>query len=628
MPPKSKLKSKSSPSPVPSRQPPPPGYRVSGALVEGYPSDRKMLSLLARSRGLQVWDKFPVGDIQLSLQKDGVPKMSKGEQDWQWYGRVCMSGSSADERKTRSASTASRLRTQDSLEDEAVLLEDEGAFCSDGDSSSVVEMDDGKEPVPPSTPSSTIGISRILSTGASGSNRAAVDWVSRGGIKGRDTHIDVEQSLPEFLPLTLTTPDVPLSAKPYGRRPKGGKRKAEDLGSKDDQSQVMAKLVAVVMDLKAKIEKPSPAPVLDAVGGAEEQIEGKSKSQVSISAGGSLSNNVVTGTVVHNIKELHVSLSQDALLSSLSLDSMNSHVPPSLAADAKAGFYVPLFQFIRSWSHFSAASKARDANSINSKEGVCLTSDKDQFTSWASVSEAFLMMTLVSCEDNPDRLLDYAMFLLQMTAQACTSEWPVVLFYMEKIRERVLPRKPPADVDASTTQSRRDNHKLFRKIDRADWLEIYQRILSQPKAVAERLHVDLSALAAAMPAVRAVLGTSWSTSGSNQATPSSSSSPQAASFPSSSSVDGSSSPLFELCKQRKLCWKFQLGKCYKEEGQCPFNHLLAPKDVRGPSGSRSDKKESDLAGSTSANNNSNGNSGSTSSSQKAKEGAVTPEKSS
>ena len=80
---------------------------------------------------------------------------------------------------------------------------------------------------------------------------------------------------------------------------------------------------------------------------------------------------------------------------SLALESMNSHVSPSLALDAKLGFYVPLFEFICSWAHFSAAGKEREQRAP-STEGVRVTADKDLLTSWASVSEAYLMMTLVA----------------------------------------------------------------------------------------------------------------------------------------------------------------------------------------------------------------------------------------
>jgi len=190
------------------------------------------------------------------------------------------------------------------------------------------------------------------------------------------------------------------------------------------------------------------------------------------------------------------------------------------------------------------------------------------------------------------------MFLLQMTAQACISEWPVVLYYIERLREKVLPSRPLAGGDKGATQERRedhiratqerrDNHRLFWGIDRADWLEIYQRIISQPRAVAERLHIDINALSGAMPSVRAALGTIGNTIGSSFT------GGDASSTPSSSKHRGGASvppAVFEWCRERRACISFQLGKCKREA--CGFQHIQCPREVYPIS--RPDKKEKEF----------------------------------
>ena len=85
-------------------------------MVDGYPSDREMLKQVASAFGIQVWERFPVLDIQESLQKEQVPKLKSGEAEWQWVLRVIEH--SHGRSRTRSASTASNILTQDVLEDE------------------------------------------------------------------------------------------------------------------------------------------------------------------------------------------------------------------------------------------------------------------------------------------------------------------------------------------------------------------------------------------------------------------------------------------------------------------------------------------------------------------------------
>jgi hypothetical protein len=309
----------------------------------------------------------------------------------------------------------------------------------------------------------------------------------------------------------------------------------------------------------------------------------------------------VSGTVIHNIKEINIKAPDG--LANLTLDPTQSQLSQSLSADAKAGFYVPLYEFIRSWANIAAArkedgeKKSKSQQQFDSfininKEGMNVTSNKQTFSSWSSVAEAYLMMMLISCEGNLERLTDYALFLTQMTAQVCKSEWPVVLYYIEKIRANCLPKKPLDGGDTSSTQEMRANHKLFREIDRAELIEIYHRIVTQPRAVAERLRMDLSSLCNAMPSARAAMGVHGSlgfntfeggeTQGGLGTNSNSSSSSSSSRYHGSQPLPSS---VYNWCKENALCMSFQTGRCIKSS--CPFKHVMAPAEIL----SQLDRKE-------------------------------------
>ena len=217
-----------------------------------------------------------------------------------------------------------------------------------------------------------------------------------------------------------------------------------------------------------------------------------------------------------------------------------------------------------------------------------MTSEGNKFTSWASVSEAFVMMMMIACEGRPTRLLDYTQFLTQMTAKACETAWPVILYYIEKSREDVLPRKPSGSASSeaeaiAASQERRDSHKLFRELSALDLIEIYQKITRRPEDVAARLNVQLSTLRASMPElqgpVRGPAGAPYQ-EGFGGAAP-------------ATQRNRVSTEVVQWCRSAKACMRFQTGTCTKDP--CDFAHIQCPKEVSGlGSASRGEKRDKKL----------------------------------
>ena len=552
--------------------------------IDGYPNDKEMLKRVATTFGLPLW-KGPVVEIQESLQKEGVPKIKSGEVPWEWMLRVTEYANNRS--RTRSASTASNLRTRDMMADEEEASDagqNQEEQNEDEDNLMTAEGDN-------------INNGRALEA-KSTAVTPSFPIIHPPGL--RDSDGDSDASVMETS--TPSTKRPGKRGRPASSTSPSGKERESNSSDKH-----IAKMMAMMGQMQNQISalsRKEPSIQVPVLAKEVKEGEGKVPSQQNATASGQgaqASNN--SGTIIHN-NEFKITLP------SVKLDPLLSHVAPATTLDAQLGFFVPLYKFIRSLEHFNAAGLIREQQSP-SKEGVALTSNGSQFTSWASVLEAFVMMMVFACEDRPSRLADYANFLTQVTARACENAWPVMLYYVEKVRSNALPARPQvphsagsnAEAEAiAATQEKRELHKLSHEINELDLVAIYQRIMQRPQEVAARLHIQLDALKAAMPELRATpLATpkaaspygsqpGGSASGSNLA---------------GSARDRISSEVAQWCTSRKVCMKFQLGQCPRDSTTCRFTHIMYPgSEVSGsPLGGRPDfiKKDKEISAETDSN---------------------------